>query len=174
MKKYISTSLLTPWIRTEVEVTNEAVTLSIPNRVLGGFVALGKQSHQIAIRNISDAVIHTSYNVKGVFFGCMLILAGIYFLVGWGGVLVPFLFLGLSALGLLKIFTGIETCLQIQRGGNDFFLSVPFYSKKDVIEIQAAIREVMVYGEQKYDMNIFSQQIIDGIGDRIDRAMNRY
>ena len=173
MTKQFSTSLFTPWIKTKVEVTNEAVTLNIPNRILGGFVALGSQSHQIAVRNISDAVLHTSYNARGIFVGCMLILAGFYFLVGWGGVLVPVLFLGLSALGLLKIFTGIETCLQIQRGGNDFFLSVPFYSKKAVMEVQAAIREVIVYGEQKYDMNVFAQRIIDGIGDRIDNAVGR-
>lgn len=171
MKKQISTNFFTPWVKTDVEVTNEAVMLSIPNRIFFGLIPLGKQTHQISVRNISDAVLNTSYDIRNIFFGSLLILAGLYFLICFNGPVVPLLFIVLSALGLLKVFNGIETVLQIQRSGNDFYLSVPFYSKKDVIEIQSAIREVIIYGEQKYDMNIFTQQIIDGIGDRFDRAM---
>ena len=172
MTKQFSTNLITPWIKTTIDVNNEAVTLSIPNRVLGGFVALGKQNHQIAVRNISDAVIHTSYDIKSIFVGCMLVLVGLYFLVGYAGAAVPVLFLGFSGFGLIKVFNGIQTCLQIQRGGNDFYLNVPFYSKKEVIEVQEAIREVIVYGEQKYDMNIFAKEIIEGFGEKLNEAMN--
>lgn len=165
MVKSFATNLFTPWIKTEIDVTNEGVKVSEPNIILGVLPA-GKRVHQIPARNISDAVINTSYNVKSIFTGCVLLMIGMYVLTGVRDINSFFIFLLFSCGGLVKVFNGIETTLQILRGGSDFFLSVPFYAKKDMIELQGAVRETLIYGEQKYDLNLFAKKLIEGFGGR--------
>ena len=58
-------------------------------------------------------------------------------------------------LGLVIAGNGIQNILIIQRAGNNYVLSVPFFEKAKLVSIQNDITEMLAEDTDKTDLNLF-------------------
>lgn len=144
-----SLSLLFFWVKGFISVDSRFVKVRGANTILG-FIPAGKDEQSIPLKNISSTRMSTSYKIKPIIIGIILIfislsMLGDSFLAG-----LIFLLIGVGVLG-----SGMLTVLIIQRAGNDFYVSVPFFDKAKMLQIQDMIEEALAHDADKTDMNLF-------------------
>lgn len=61
-------------------------------------------------------------------------------------------------IGALIFGSGILTTLIIQRAGNDYMISVPFFEKNKLLMAQDKIEEALAYDTDKTDLNQFFEK----------------
>ena len=103
------------------------------NTVLG-LLPAGKHKQNIPLKNISDASIDTSYSVKDFIFGVIIATTGLGMFNSDTAIGVIILLIGIGI-----FLNGIMTKLSIEKGGISYEISVPFYNKQNMIDIQHAI-----------------------------------
>ncbi|MBI0033056.1 hypothetical protein [Lactobacillus sp. M0396] len=103
------------------------------NTVLG-LLPAGKHKQNIPLKNISDASIDISYSVKDLIFCVIIAMTGLGMFNSDTAIGVIILLIGIGI-----FLNGIMTKLSIEKGGISYEISVPFYNKQNMIDIQHAI-----------------------------------
>lgn len=153
-KKEFSASTLLFWIKGSVAVDYRFVRIVEQNTVLG-LLPAGKHKQNIPLKNISDASIDTSYSVKDFIFGVIIATTGLG------------MFNSDTAIGVIIFLNGIMTKLSIEKGGTAYEISVPFYNKQNMIEIQQAIEEALTTDIDKTDQSLYHHRLAE---DDIDEV----
>lgn len=144
-----SLSFLFFWVKGSVGVDSRMVKVQKKNTVLG-FIPAGSDNQNIPLKNISSTTLSSSFNIKAIIIGFLILfislnILGDSFLVG---VLLFIIGLGIASSGILTI-------LVIQRSGSDYYLSVPFYEKSKLLVIQDEIELGLSNDADKTDLNLF-------------------
>ncbi|WP_243674006.1 hypothetical protein [Lentilactobacillus kisonensis] len=102
------------------------------------------------MKNVSSTRISTQYKVLPI------IIGAIFAFIGFGELGTSFI-AGLIwfVLGIALIGSGILTVLDIQRAGNDFYVSVPFFDKAKLLDAQDMIETGLSGDTDKTDLNQF-------------------
>lgn len=144
-----SLSLLFFWVKGFVSVDSRFIKVSGANTILG-FIPAGKDNQTIPLKNVSSTTISSSYKLKRLIFGLLIVFASLSSL---GENFVSALILLIIGLGIAG--NGILTILVIQRAGADFIISVPFYEKTKLVEAQSWIEKALEQDTDKTDLNKF-------------------
>ncbi|MCM3388258.1 hypothetical protein M3649_08940 [Ureibacillus chungkukjangi] len=144
-----STSLLFFWIKGKVEVDNRFVKTNLSNTILG-FIPAGKDQQNIPLKNISGSMLSTKYNIKAIIIGLILLFIGLgsfgeSFI---GGLL--WLIIGVGITG-----SGIQTILNVEKAGTPYLISVPFFEKAKMVELNTYIHNALAEDTDKSDLNLF-------------------
>ncbi len=144
-----SLNLLFFWIKGAISVDSRFVKTNLANTVLG-FIPAGRDTQSIPLKNISSSSISTYYNIKSLIIGIVLIFIGLAmfsdsFILG----LIVLLF------GINYFFSGIKTRLIIEKGGTPYIISVPFFEKSKIIEVNNIIHQALADDTDKTDLNLF-------------------
>ncbi|HLR81066.1 MAG TPA: hypothetical protein VK119_10930 [Bacillota bacterium] len=136
------------WVQGHLSVDNRFVKVTTANTILGLFPA-GKDSQTIPLKNISSTKLSSKYKILPMFLGLIILLTTLPTLGRSFGSLIFFL------IGGVLFCSGILTTLIIQRSGNDYYISVPFFEKNKLVQAQNAIEEAMAEDVDKTDLNQF-------------------
>ncbi|MEK4497011.1 hypothetical protein [Ureibacillus sp. FSL W8-0352] len=150
MKQFVfSTSLLFFWIKGKVEVDSRFVKTNLTNTILG-FIPAGKDQQSIPLKNISGSMLTSKYLIKPIILGLLIIFFALDTMVNSfiGGVI--FLVIGIGILG-----SGIQTLLIIEKSGNPYYISVPFYEKQKLQLLSEQIHKALADDTDKTDLNLF-------------------
>lgn len=144
-----SLSFLFFWVKGSVGVDSRMVKVQKKNTVLG-FIPAGSDNQNIPLKNISSTTISSSFNIKAIIIGILILFISLNILGDsfLGGVLLFIIGLGIASSGILTI-------LVIQRSGSDYYLSVPFYEKSKLLVIQDEIELGLSNDADKTDLNLF-------------------
>ncbi|KMY44427.1 hypothetical protein AC622_09335 [Bacillus sp. FJAT-27916] len=144
-----SISLLFFWVKGKIEVDNRFVKTNLSNTILG-FIPAGKDQQSIPLKNISGTTLSTSYKLKPIILGLLAIL------FGFGSMGDSFVLgLILLILGVGMAGSGIQTVLLVEKAGNPYIISVPFFEKSKMLIIQNSIHDALAYDTDKTDLNMF-------------------
>lgn len=150
MKKIsFAISLIFFWIKGEVGVDNRFVKTNVSNTILG-FIPAGKDQQNIPLKNISGAMLSSSFLMKPIILGLIVAFFGLS-LIGddfFAGLIV-------TVIGICVLLSGIQTVLVIEKGGSPYYISVPFYEKAKMVEINNAINEALAVDTDKTDLNLY-------------------
>ncbi|MCK6221791.1 hypothetical protein [Staphylococcus capitis] len=145
-------SILFFWIKGNLSVDSRFVKVNTANVILGIFPA-GRDSETIPLKNISSTKISSKYKIMPMIFGIIIMLISLSKLSSsFFAALVFFL------IGALIFGSGILTTLIIQRAGNDYMISVPFFEKNKLLMAQDKIEEALAYDTDKTDLNQFFEK----------------
>lgn len=149
MEKIFSTSLLFFWVKGAVEVDNRFVKTKLSNTILG-FIPAGKDEQSIPLKNISGSMLSSKYNLPAIIIGLFLILFGFSFMDEsfFGGLI--WLIIGVGIAG-----SGIKTILNIEKSGTPYSISVPFFEKAKLNELNQYIHTALAEDTDKTDLNLF-------------------
>ncbi|WP_300379817.1 hypothetical protein [Clostridium sp.] len=144
-----ATSLLFFWIKGEISVDNRFVKTNLSNTILG-FIPAGKDNQSIPLKNISSATTSTKFKIKAIIGGLILILLGLgsfsdSFLLG-----LILLVIGIGILG-----SGINILLIIEKAGNPYIISVPFFESSKIMNLKNMIDSALSNDTDKTDLNMF-------------------
>ena len=141
-----STNFLFFWLKGKIDVDGRFVKIRTRNNILG-LIPAGSNDESIPLKNISACRLTTKYKVFPMFLGVIFVVAG-FSMIGdeFGSALVAIL------LGVALFGSGILTTLVVQRAGNDYYLSVPFYSKGNILNAKDLIEEALAYDTDKTDL----------------------
>lgn len=144
-----STSLLFFWIKGTVEVDNIFVKTILSNTLLG-FIPAGKDEQNITLKNISGSMLSSKYNIKAILLGLIISLFALgYFGESFIGGLF-FLMIGFIVAG-----SGVQTVLNIEKSGSTYNISVPFFERAKIIELNQHINTALAADTDKTDLNLF-------------------
>ncbi|MEQ6356685.1 hypothetical protein ABNX05_18835 [Lysinibacillus sp. M3] len=150
MKKIIfSTSLLFFWVKGAVEIDNRFVKTNLSNTILG-FIPAGKDEQNIPLKNISGSMLSSKYNVKAIIIGLFIISLGFSSI---GESFIGGLFWLIIGIGIAG--SGIQTILSIEKSGTPYYISVPFFEKAKVQELNQYIHTALAEDTDKTDLNLF-------------------
>lgn len=145
-------SILFFWIKGNLSVDSRFVKVNTANVILGIFPA-GRDSETIPLKNISSTKISSKYKIMPMIFGIIIMLISLSKLSSsFFAALVFFL------IGALIFGSGILTTLIIQRAGNDYMISVPFFEKNKLLMSQDKIEEALAHDTDKTDLNQFFEK----------------
>lgn len=145
-------SILFFWIKGNLSVDSRFVKVNTANVILGIFPA-GRDSETIPLKNISSTKISSKYKIMPMIFGIIIMLISLSKLSSsFFAALVFFL------IGALIFGSGILTTLIIQRAGNDYMISVPFFEKNKLLMVQDKIEEALAHDTDKTDLNQFFEK----------------
>lgn len=147
-----SLSLLFFWVKGSINVDSRFVKYEGANTILG-FIPAGKDTQTIPLKNISATRISSSYKIFPMLVGIILIFSA---LGAIGDSFIQGLILLLLGVGIFG--NGIITILIIQRAGNDFYISVPFFDKGKLLKAQDLIEEGLSLDTDKTDLNQFFEK----------------
>ncbi|RDV27799.1 hypothetical protein [Lysinibacillus capsici] len=150
MKKIsFSTSLLFFWVKGAVEVDNRFVKTNLSNTILG-FIPAGKDEQSIPLKNISGSMLSSKYNLKAIIIGLFFALLGLSSIGEsfFGGLI--WLIIGVGIAG-----SGIQTILNIEKSGTPYYISVPFFEKTKIKELNQYIHAALAEDTDKTDLNLF-------------------
>ncbi|MGE8034596.1 hypothetical protein B1B04_02875 [Lysinibacillus sp. KCTC 33748] len=150
MKKIIfSTSLLFFWVKGAVEIDNRFVKTNLSNTILG-FIPAGKDEQNIPLKNISGSMLSSKYNLKAIIIGLFIISLGFS---SMDGSLIGGLFWLIIGIGIAG--SGIQTILSIEKSGTPYYISVPFFEKAKIQELNQYIHAALAEDTDKTDLNLF-------------------
>ncbi|MER2118847.1 MAG: hypothetical protein ABS935_01185 [Solibacillus sp.] len=144
-----STSLLFFWIKGAVEVDSRFVKTNLSNTILG-FIPAGKDEQSIPLKNISGSMLSSKYNIKAIIIGLILIFIGLGSL---GETFIGGLFWLIIGIGIAG--SGIQTILNIEKSGSPHYISVPFFEKAKISELNQYINTALAEDTDKTDLNLF-------------------
>lgn len=144
-----ATSLLFFWIKGDISIDNRFIKTNLSNTILG-FIPAGKDNQSIPLKNISSASTSTKFKIKAIIGGLILIILGLgsfsdSFLLG-----LILLIIGIGVLG-----SGINTLLIIEKSGNPYIISVPFFESSKIMKIKGMIDNALANDTDKTDLNMF-------------------
>lgn len=152
-KQEFSASALLFWIKGSIAVDYRFVRIIEQNTVLG-MIPAGKHKQNIPLKNISDASINTSYQIKRFIIGIIIGFIGLGLLGSsafWGFIVL--------LLGVFIFLNGIYTVLAIEKGGSNYIIQVPFYDKQKMIAAQNAIEQALTTDSDKTDYSLYNNRL---------------
>ena len=142
-----SLSILLFWVKGSIEVDNRTINTSTQNVIMGAIPA-GRDDQVFRLNNVQGTSVSQSYRMAQFVLGAILALVGFVMLDG-----NLFAGLVLTVIGIVTFLNGILTSLTIQGNGSNYIISVPFFEKAKIQEINAAINEALIYREDASDNN---------------------
>lgn len=140
-------SLLTFWIKGQLEVGSNAVKVRVPN-VVFGFIPLGYKEDIIPTRNISNIQINSEFKTLPLFIGGFMFLGSIPDIFSLGGLVF-------SAFWLFVAGTGLKTTLTFDKSGTQQRLSVPFFEYKKMKEIMEDINHHVTAYDDRSNLDLY-------------------
>ncbi|AOM81709.1 hypothetical protein [Salisediminibacterium beveridgei] len=150
-KVNFSLSLLFFWVKGFVSVDSRLIKVSGMNTLLG-FIPVGKDNQSIPLKNVSSTTLSTSYRLKRMIIGLIIILFSVVMMTDTAGFIAGLFYL---SVGVIVILSGILSVLVIERAGSDYFIPVPFYDRSKLVEAQNYIEEALEHETDKTDLNMF-------------------
>lgn len=144
-----SISLLFFWLKGAVTVDDKFIKTNLSNTILG-FIPAGKDNQNIPLKNISGAMLSTSYSVKAIIIGLILIFIALGSL---GSSFIGALFWLIIGVGILG--SGIRTVLTIEKSGTPYQIFVPFFEKQKMVQLNDYIHNALAEDINKTDLNLF-------------------
>lgn len=143
------------WIKGFTEIDYRFIKTSKPNTILG-FIPAGSDKQSIPLKNVSSASISSSYKLIPMFIGLVI------FMIGVSMILVSFV-AGIIylLLGVAIFSSGIKTTLCIQKSGSDYYISVPFFEKEKLYDIQDKINQALASDADKTDLSLYHNRIVE-------------
>lgn len=145
-RKEFAISPIAPWVRGMIQVDRNAIRIRTANVILG-LIPAGEDNQTIALSNVSNAAVSTSYRIGLLVFGIFIALIGLLTFPS-GKILMALILL---AIGSSMALNGIQTRLWIAHSGGDFIISVPFYEKNTMNAARTEIDKALVFTETKKD-----------------------
>lgn len=136
-------SVFFPWMKSKIEIDDNIVKVDEMNNIFN-IIPLGYIKQNIPIKHISASMVLRSYRIKSLLIGLGLIIFGISELFHVISTYKDFWALLLLPLGLVIFFNGIVSGLVIQRSGNSYHISTPFFEQKTLHKINDEINERLI------------------------------
>lgn len=150
MKKMsFSLSLLFFWLKGTITVDDKFIKTNLSNTVFG-FIPAGKDNQNIPVKNISGAMLSSSYNIKAIIIGIILIFVG---LGAFGSNIFSGLFWLILGVGIAG--SGIKTVLTIEKAGTPYQIFVPFFEKQKMAQVNDFIHIALSEDIDKTDLNLY-------------------
>lgn len=153
INKEFSASALLFWIKGKVSVDYRAVHIVEQNTVFG-LIPAGSSKQNIPLKNITDVQLNTSYKISRFIWGILFILAGLASFVS--SPLMGFITL---LIGVALFLNGILTQFVIEKGGSGYLISVPFFNKADMMEVQSVIEQALNTDADKTDQSLYHHRL---------------
>ena len=148
IKREFSASAMLFWIKGNIAVDYRAVRVMEQNTALG-LLPAGNRKKTIPLNTISDVTISTEYKVGRFVLGVFLAIIGLVFIQ------LSFLTgLILILIGAGIFLNGILTRLDIEKSGNTYEVSVPFFDRTAIQEVQSVIEQALNSSIDKTDLNL--------------------
>jgi len=144
-----STSLIFFWLKGSITVDDKFIKTNLSNTILG-FIPAGKDNQNIPVKNISGAMLSTSYNVKAIIIGLILIFIALGSL---GDSFISGLFW--LIIGIAIAGSGIKTVLIIEKSGTPYQIFVPFFEKQKMVQLNEYIQSALAEDIDKTDLNLY-------------------
>ena len=142
-------SILFFWVKGSVAVDSRFVKVNTANAILGIFPA-GRDAETMPLKNISSTKLSSKYKIFPMIIGILIMLIALSRLgTSFFGALIFFI------IGALIFGSGMLTTLIIQRAGNDYAISVPFFEKNKLLIAQNSIEEALAHDTDKTDLKQF-------------------
>lgn len=155
-----SLSLLMFWLKGSIYVPSNLRTVQTKTRnTILGIIPAGKDEQSIPMSNISATMLKTKFRIIPLILGAALIFAGIS-TIGQGNVSGSLIEL---LIGVFIFGAGIQTRLEIQRSGNSYEISVPFYEKPKMIKAKRFIDDAVNRTEERRDVEMAAQMIVNSM-----------
>lgn len=151
-----SISLFFFWLKGKVAVDSRFVKTNVSNTILG-FIPLGRDQQNIPLKNISGAMLSSKYLAKPMIIGLIIFLIG---LASLGESFIGGLILLLIGAGVF--LSGIQTVLVIEKAGSPYYISVPFFEKAKMNQLNDYIHQALSDDTDKTDLNLFFDKKVEG------------
>lgn len=140
-------SVLLIWIKGYISVDNRTIKTSTSNVILG-LIPAGRDEQIFRLDNVQGSSTSASYKLGRFIWGAILAIIGF-------STLGSSFFAGLIILlvGVVLFLGGILTSITIQGNGSNYKISVPFFEKGKIQQINNAIQEALIYGQDAHDNN---------------------
>lgn len=150
---YYSLSLVFFWVKGFIEVDDKMIKVERAN-TLFGFIPAGSDKQKFPLGNISAVRLSTSYKVKPILFGGVLMFSALGLLESniLGAILL--FIIGSGILG-----SGLRTTLILERSGQDYYIDGIFYEKQKFLMMEDAITEAIYKREENRDLSNFMERI---------------
>ena len=144
-----STNLLFFWLKGAITVDDKFIKTNLSNTILG-FIPAGKDNQNIPVKNISGSMLSTSYNLKAIIIGLILIFIA---LGSIGNSFIGGLFWLIIGVGIAG--SGIKTALTIEKSGTPYQIFVPFFEKQKMVQLNDFIHNALAEDIDKTDLNLY-------------------
>lgn len=156
-KKFIyCQSLLLPWIKSSISINQSTLLVNERNTLL--CFPLGQNNQSIAVKNISASSTIEKYDLK------KMVIGGILFLWGVTSFFNSFeyfnffnliLSLVIAVFGFNVAYSGLICQLIINRSGSNYHITVPFFERKKIKEINEIIHQLIMNDADKTDLSLY-------------------
>lgn len=144
-----SISLVFFWIKGHLSVDSRFIKMNIPNTILG-IIPAGKNKETIPLKTISNLKISTRYRIFHIIFGIAVMIASFSYLrESFFGAIICFI-IGVAITG-----SGIQEKLSFQKSGTEESISVPFFEKNVLQNIEKAIISGLEKETDKSDLSMY-------------------
>ncbi len=150
-------SLVFRWLRSKIEVTENNIQITEPTTLLH-VIPVGKADQNIPMSNVTASQVISHVRGKMLAGGIFLALCSLTSVTQEP---LPAL-LGL-AVSVLIIAGAFQSTLFIQRGGNDYAVSVPFTQAGKLRAVHNAIQGALEYTENKKNVTTNTDRIIEAL-----------
>lgn len=141
-----STNFILFWMKGKIEVDSRFVKITTRNNILG-LIPAGINTESIPLKNISACRLTTNYKIFPMFLGVVFAFMGFNELKNDFVSALIIVLIGVAFFG-----SALLTTLVVQRSGNDYYLSVPFYSKGNILKAKDLIEEALAFDTDKTDL----------------------
>jgi len=136
------------WVKGSIKVDSRFVKVETKNTILG-VIPAGQKNRTFPLKNLQEANLSSSYDVKAMFFGLVILIIG--FFVMKANFLIALI---LMVIGIAVFCAGIKTVLVIVSAGSEYAVDAPFFEKTKMNTIKDAIDEALAYDTDKTDLNL--------------------
>jgi hypothetical protein len=105
------------------------------------------------VKLISGAMLSSKYFFKPIILGLILILIGLFSFSDNFTLGLILLILGIGSVG-----NGIHTVLIIEKAGSPYFISVPFFEKQKMQQLNNNIHDARAVDADKTDLTMFFEK----------------
>ena len=158
---YYITSLLTFWLKGEVHLDNNFVSLKNPNTILK-IIPLGAKKDSVPVSQLASVESNFKLHLGTLIVG--LIIA----IIGWSSLSDSFLWaIILMLIGINGIISSFETVLIINTTAGDFKpISFLVFDKKKAEELETQIREIISNRLNDTNNRVQTDRIVDAINNK--------
>lgn len=144
-----SISLIFFWIKGHLSVDNRFIKMRVPNTIFG-IIPAGSDNETIPLKTVSNLKVSTRYRVWPLVIGVIIALSALGSLGDsfFGAVIM--LIIGVAIAG-----SGIQKKLSFQKSGTEETISVPFFEKDVLSNIEKAIIEGLEKDTDKTDLGMY-------------------
>lgn len=157
------TSLLTFYMKGEIEVSEKSVKLTVPNTI-GEFIPLGKRTYEPLVSQIASVNSSFHLNGKSLLVGFILTLLGISLAGASGSELIGIIFL---IIGVCQMVSSFETILYVtDSSGMIIGVDAVIFDKATIEKAGQDIHNMLMLRSDDTNTRKQTDRVIDAINNK--------